>query len=167
MTRNIVLIRHAKSAWDVPGATDVERPLKQRGIRDAKLMGKVFQRQQELPDLLLTSHAKRAMMTSAIFLDVLDFPEQKRKIEPLLYHATPEQIWQIITSLPDSVHSVLIFGHNPGLTQYANWFSPEGLDNIPTTGMVFLESTASTWKDFDAKNTILKEFSYPKQYIEY
>lgn len=167
MKRKITLVRHAKSAWDIPGITDLERPLKQRGIRDAKLMGKHSLRHHDLPDLLLSSHAKRALMTSAIFLDELNLDEHCRQIEPLLYHATPEQIMSIISNLPDRFNRVMLFGHNPGFTDFANWFSPQGIDNIPTTGMVVLESSAQSWKDFKTRNTILIEFIFPKQFIEY
>ncbi len=167
MKRKIILVRHAKSAWDIPGITDLDRPLKQRGIRDAKVMGKQSLRLLDLPDLLVTSHAKRALMTSAIFLDELNLDESHRQIEPLLYHATPEQILRVISNLPDRFASVMLFGHNPGFTDFANWFSPESIDNIPTTGLVVLESSAQSWKDFQTRNTTLTEFIFPKQFIEY
>ena len=137
--KKLYLIRHAKSSWDDSTLDDFERPLNSRGEKDAPKMGKHLQERRLTPAVALTSPAKRAFDTCKVFTQILGFDPTKIISDKRLYHATEDTLLKIIRELKnhpkDDEENILLFGHNPGLTDFANRLMGANIENIPTCGI--------------------------------
>lgn len=163
--RTLFLIRHAKSSWDNPGLRDFNRPLNERGLHDAPKMAKLLAKKGVKPDLLLSSPAKRAITTAHFFAEAFGLEADDVVQEQEIYEAAVSDILNIVNNLPDSAQSVMLFGHNPTLTDVANRFSDQYIDNIPTCGIVQIESEADSWKAFSEGNAAVKKIFFPKEVL--
>jgi phosphohistidine phosphatase len=124
--RQLLLLRHAKSAWDDPKIADRDRPLNARGQRAAATMRRAMRELGLVPDMVLVSTARRTMQT----LDALEPWEEAPLIEPTdaLYLATAAQLLAILHGVAETVRSVLLIGHNPGMHELAMTLAgPAGL----------------------------------------
>ncbi len=161
--RTLFLIRHAKSSWDNPGLRDFNRPLNERGLREAPLMAQLLANRGVQPDLLVSSPAKRALTTALFFAEQFGIADEQVLREQDIYEAAPTDILQIISHLPDSAAVVCLFGHNPTFTDVANRFSDNFIDNVPTCGIVQIESEAESWKTMYEGNSRVKAHFFPKE----
>lgn len=160
----LFIIRHAKSSWDASNIDDFERPLNDRGKRDAPRMGKRLKEKDIHPDLLLSSPAKRALSTAKRIAKALKYPKDNIKTDRRLYHADEETMLAVVQELKDSQDVVMIFSHNPGLTEFVNSLMDGQLviDNVPTCGIVAFQFNSESWKDVDWGKGKLLFFDYPK-----
>lgn len=163
--RTLFLIRHAKSSWDSPGLRDFDRTLNDRGRHDAPLMAQVLVKQDVKPDLIVSSPAKRALSTARFFAHAFGIAEADIVQVPEVYEASPRDILQVIMQFPDAAHTVLLFGHNPTFTEVANYFSEAMIDNVPTCGIVQVESSADAWKKIYEDNARVKACFFPKEVL--
>jgi len=163
--RYLFLVRHAKSSWDVPGLRDFDRPLNDRGHHDAPKMGKMIGDLGVRPDLLVSSPAKRALTTAQYFADALHVRADAIVLKPDIYEAFATDILAIVRDLPDTASTVFLFGHNPTFTDVANRFSDDFIHNVPTCGVIRIESTAAHWADFNADNARVTACFFPKEVL--
>lgn len=163
--RTLYLVRHAKSSWDFPGLRDFDRPLNERGQHDAPRMGKLLARDGVKPDLIISSPAKRAISTAICFAEALGVEEKSIKREMDIYEAWPQELQRIISQLPDDARIVLLFGHNNTLTEVANIFTDDLIENVPTCGVVRIESDAETWNKFYEGNSRVTACFFPKDVL--
>lgn len=110
-------MRHAKSSWDKADQADFERPLNSRGLADAPRIGKLLRREDLIPDQIISSSAVRALTTAELVADECGY-EGAIKATRALYHADPETYYEVAAKLPDSVNSLLLVGHNPGIEAF-------------------------------------------------
>lgn len=110
-------MRHAKSSWDDPRLSDHARPLNPRGRAAAAAMRRMMQQTGLAPDMVLVSSARRTLQT----LEALEPWDETPLVEPLdaLYLADPAQLLQVLHGVAETVRSVLVLGHNPGLHDLA------------------------------------------------
>src|SRR5690349_21699881 len=136
--KTLYIIRHAKSNWDNPEVSDYDRPLNERGKRDAPRMGKRLKEKNIRPELLLSSPAKRAFSTAKRIARVLQYATEKIKTDKRLYHADEETLLSVIQGIKDKHDVVMLFSHNPGVTDFVNSLMDDemDIDNIPTCGVV-------------------------------
>ncbi len=164
--KKLYLIRHAKSSWDNLAIDDFQRPLNGRGIKDAPRMGKRLKERSLTADLVLSSPAKRALDTCMIITKILGFSKEKINTDKRLYHASEEELLRIIRELKDHPNdeeeTILLFGHNPGLTNFANQLLNERIQNIPTTGIVAASLSIKKWQEVDWGCGKLLFFDFPK-----
>jgi len=163
--KTIYLVRHAKSSWKNPRLSDFDRPLNKRGKNDAPRIGKLLSKKQIKPDLIISSPAKRAKKTALEIVEKIGYPVKKIVFEDEIYEASERTLLSILKKLDDRLESVMIFAHNPGLTQLNNFISNQYIDNIPTCGVVALESDKS-WKEIGKNSCKHLFFEYPKKYLE-
>ena len=163
--RTLFLIRHAKSSWDNPGLRDINRPLNDRGLKDAPQMAKLLREVGVQPDLLVSSPAKRALSTAQFFAEAFGIPDEKIVRNADIYEAFPTEILRIISELPDESKTVMLFGHNPTFTEVANRFSASFIDNVPTCGVVQIVSSAGRWSELYEGNAQLKAHFFPKEVL--
>lgn len=159
----LTIIRHAKSSWKEPGIDDFARPLNRRGKRDAKAIGQRLAASGFLPDLLLTSPAKRARATARRIAKEIGYEEARIGIEEGIYHATSDQLLRIVGRLEDSLGHVALVGHNPGLSELSSILCREFSADMPTCGVVRLQLSVSTWREVSRRCGTLLEFDYPKR----
>jgi len=164
--KTLYLIRHAKSSWDAPELDDFERPLNKRGTKDAPNMAKRLKEKRVTPDCMISSPATRALDTCKEFARILDFNKDKIKTDKRLYHANEDQILTVLRELKDregdEEEVVMLFGHNPGLTEFTNVLLNETIDNIPTCGIVKGNLKIDRWKDASFGCGKLASFDFPK-----
>jgi phosphohistidine phosphatase len=163
---SLYLLRHAKSSWDDPTLADHERPLAPRGRRDTKRIAKHLQRVRIEPELVLCSSATRTRETldrlrSALATSTIALEEE-------LYGASSDELLARIHVVPDSVGSVMLIGHNPGLHELAVILAStgdelEGLEaKFPTAALATL-ALATTWSRLAPGDATLEAYVVPKQ----
>jgi phosphohistidine phosphatase len=161
--KTLVIIRHAKSSWDNLSLSDFERPLNERGHRDAPRMGKRLKERELTPDIMLTSPANRAITTCHYFKEALQCPDSSIKTIENIYHASEDTLMRVIKSLADTSDVVFLFGHNPGLTDFVNKITGEFIQNIPTCGMVGIRFNATHWREINWGSGEIIFFDFPKK----
>ncbi|MFZ4056622.1 MAG: SixA phosphatase family protein [Ferruginibacter sp.] len=163
-TKTVLLIRHAKSSWEIGVGSDFERPLNERGKRDAPMMAQRLLAKQLPIDAFVSSTANRAATTAAFFIEA--FGRKKSEIEYVskLYHADWDVFLDTIHHFNDSNNTVAIFSHNPGITYTANILTNEdvSLDNMPTCGIFAITFNVKHWKDIKVGMGKMLFFDYPK-----
>lgn len=160
--KNLYIMRHAKSSWDDPGLSDADRPLNDRGKRDAPRMARRLKEKEITIDLMLSSPAKRALSTCKKVSEVFDYPEENIKISKSLYHASEDGMLEVVQGLHENLDSVMIFGHNPGLTDFVNSLTKQVIPNVPTSGVAACTFNVDSWKDISWGTGELAFFDYPK-----
>ncbi len=161
--KKLYLLRHAKSSWDDPDLDDFDRPLNERGEKDAPLIGERLRKHEIVPDIFYSSPALRAITTAKIIAGILECPLSGIHTDQNLYHASEMTLIDFLKNAPDKADCIFITGHNPGLTDFANLLQKELIDNIPTTGVVGIEFKISLWKDVKGKSGKMMLFEYPKR----
>jgi len=160
--KKLLLVRHAKSSWDDPSISDFDRPLNDRGKKDAPEMAKRLYEKKIKIDALVSSPAKRARQTCKHFAKELDFKKKNVVLEPRLYEATEGNFYEVVKSFKDKWDSVAIFSHNPGISSFANSLTKTKVDDMPTCSIFAVEIDVKKWKDFrEAKKEFLF-LDYPK-----
>jgi len=161
--KQLTLVRHAKSSWDLPEMEDYYRPLNPRGVKNAYTIGDELAIRGVFPDVVITSPAVRAMNTAIILSRKLDFPLERMEANANMYEASVTDVMKIMSSINDSVSHAMLVGHNPTLTMLINRLQKKPLDNLPTCGVYHLELDISSWSEiYDAKGKV--QFAlFPKQ----
>jgi phosphohistidine phosphatase len=161
--KTILLIRHAKSSWDSADIADFERPLNERGKRDAPEMASRLKKRNIKIDAFISSPAKRARKTAELFMKELK--ENKTDIILIddLYHAGPDVFRAVIQKANDKFDCIAIFSHNPGITDFVNMLTNEvRTDNMPTCAVFAIRTPITSWKDFKEGDGKFLFFDYPK-----
>ena len=160
------LLRHAKSDWRDSSFEDFERPLKKRGLREASLMGGIYKNlYRRDPDAVVSSPAKRALETAQLFAEEIGYPLSTIILQEKIYEATLKELLKILKEFSDQYKSVVLIGHNPGLTELANYIiDGVAIDNIPTCGLVGIELDIKNWGGVAENSGKLFCFEYPKKF---
>lgn len=146
-------MRHGKSLWE-HDVSDRDRPLKSRGKTDAKLVANQFVRSNNLPEVIYSSPAKRALSTCELFCSISNFPTKNIKIQEDLYDFGGESVINFIKKLPNDISDVMIFGHNHAFTSISNIFGSVYLSNLPTSGLVKIQIDIDDWNSLKKGKTI-------------
>lgn len=160
--RRLTLVRHAKSSWNDLDLSDFERPLNERGRRDAPVMAQRFKKLRRLPDLLLSSPALRAVTTARMFGEGLGFPVDNIELNTRIYEASVDTLLKLIRGLdPDTRHAML-FGHNPGFSELAHRLATCRFDDMPTCAIASFELQIADWSEAGPGCGRLASYLYPK-----
>lgn len=143
--KTLYVVRHAKSSWDDPSLTDHDRPLLKKGIEKTKKINQFLSQNIKCPDLMLSSTAIRAKATAELIAKALQYPNENILTTQSLYHADTVEVFNELYAIPNNIQSVMIFGHNPGLTYFVNQFLRPTIDNLPTSGVVSIEFITDNW----------------------
>ena len=160
--KTLYIVRHAKSSWENPRLADHERPLLQKGIKRTLKIANHLKEKGICPDLMLSSHAVRAYDTARIIAGTVGYPEDAIMVSENLYHSSRDGILNEIYSLDDSIMSVMIFGHNPTFTSFANHFIDDKIDWLPTTGVVAVNFDTDQWNRISLARVSTDFVVYPK-----
>lgn len=158
--KNLILIRHAKSSWEAP-LRDIDRPLEQRGIKDAHLVATNCIKDVPTTFLIWSSIARRASETALIFAQNFLYPIESIVFKEDLYTFDEHQLEKVIKSCSNNFENVILFGHNEAITNFVNKFGNVFIDNVPTSGFVSIAFETDHW---DAINKgITKKIIFPKK----
>ena len=162
MKRSLILIRHTKSNWTDFSLPDFDRPIKKDRIDDAKNMAAQLKSLGVEPDLIICSPAKRTRQTAEYFCDKLKYEEKDIQFDKRIYESTAEDVLQVVRETDSKVKTLVVIGHNPSLTNLANMFAENSIEEIPTTGVVWLEFSIKDWELYKLTPCNLKAFLAPK-----
>ena len=160
--KHLILVRHAKSDWGNPGLDDFDRPLNDRGKKDAPVMARRLLDKKIHIDAFIASPAKRARKTATVFASAYKKDADEIILRDELYMAGPTVFKEVVATADNSLKSIAIFSHNPGITDYANELTETRIDNIPTCGVFAVKADCSSWKDFATAKKEFWFFDYPK-----
>ena len=145
----LLLLRHAKSSWADESLDDWQRPLNERGERDAPNVGTLIKRLSLLPDLIITSDAVRAETTARAVARAAGY-QGKIDLSPELYHATPGAIIDVLQNISDAkARTVMIVGHNPGLEDLVGHLTGQRVE-LPTAALVHISLRVNQWGEVAA-----------------
>jgi phosphohistidine phosphatase len=166
--RQLLLLRHAKSAWDDPTLSDHSRKLNPRGRADAGAMRQAMLGLALTPDVVLVSSARRTVQT----LEALEPWEETPLIEPMdaLYLATVPELLKILNAVAETARSVMVIGHNPGLHELAVLLTGSTRDPADArrladgfpTGALAEFSVPGPWRTLGAGGARLHRFLCPR-----
>jgi len=167
MTRELIVLRHAKSDWDTKAAHDFDRPLAKRGLKAAKKIGRWMHRHDVIPDYVLVSTAKRAQQTIKRMDKVLDLDSKIVHPEPRIYEANVETLLKVLADCPSEPQRVMLVGHNPGLEMLLLYLCPEASELdvaklLPTAALARVEMPAD-WSHLAANSGKLLHIQRPRQ----
>jgi phosphohistidine phosphatase len=160
--KTIFLIRHAKASWDDTALPDKDRPLDDRGKRDAPKMGKQLVKHDVKPELILSSPAMRALMTAEIIAKKLDYKLKDIVVDDRLYVGEVDDLLNVIHKLGDKLERVMLFGHNPQLTELAHRLSSE-ITHMPTCAVAEFTFDAKSWSNIGKAKLTQVVLDYPKK----
>lgn len=135
----LFLVRHAKSehvSWDL---ADIDRPLNARGYSDAPVMAARYLEKFKSPDLIISSPAVRALSTALLFARSFEIDPGKIRIEKELYESSTTHYLKIIRKLSDQADTIMLFGHNPVISQTASKLVPTLNTDMPTCAIIGIE----------------------------
>jgi phosphohistidine phosphatase len=162
--KTLTLVRHAKSSWKDAGLADRDRPLNGRGEHDAPMMGARLNQRGFRPSLLISSPAVRAWTTARIIAAEIGYPREFLQREGRLYLASVRDIIEVLSEQDAGFNNIMLFGHNPGLTDFANYLVPGVTPNVPTCGMVSVSFDSDEWDLSYRPACELLFFDYPKRH---
>ncbi len=162
--KTVFLLRHAKSSWANPGQDDCLRPLNRRGLGDAPEMGRRFKMREEKLDRVLVSTALRTRTTAELFVEVAGYTREIIDEEPDLYFSRMRTLEDIILEQDDRFQALMLVFHNPDITHFANSIDTANrITNVPTCGLIKLQSDIDQWLDWSVRKTSFCYFDYPKK----
>ncbi len=162
MNRELILIRHTKSSWGDLSLPDFDRPLKKDRTGDAKNMAEKLKKLKLHPDLIICSPALRTLQTAEYFYEKLKFDYHNILLEKRIYESSAEEYMQVIRETDAKVKTLVLIGHNPSITDFANQFLENKIDEVPTTGVVWLEFESEDWEIYKTTPCKFRYFLTPK-----
>ena len=160
--KTLILIRHAKSSWDAPGLSDFDRPLNERGKKDAPEMAERLKEKGIKVDQFVSSPAKRAKKTAKYFAEVFGQPKEDIVLVDVLYAANISVFRKVVGELENKNDVVAIFSHNPDITEYAASLTNVKVDDMPTCAMFAVQAETNDWAEFETVEKKFLFFDYPK-----
>ncbi|MCC6289605.1 MAG: histidine phosphatase family protein [Chitinophagaceae bacterium] len=163
--RSVLFIRHAKSSWDDPLMNDYDRPLNDKGKKDAPQMAKYLLEKKIRIDSFISSPAKRARKTAVLFAKVFGIDEDAIQLKSGLYLPDEIAFSHAIETASDDCTHLAIFSHNPGITHFVNTLTRQiKVDDIPTCGIFAIKTNALSWKNFEKAEKEFWFFDYPRNH---
>lgn len=143
--KTVLILRHAKSSWDNAYISDHDRPLKKRGRRDAPRMGILLKEEELIPDLIISSSARRAQDTAVAAAEAAGY-DGSIEVTRAFYHADPESYIDRLKSLPGDINRVLVVGHNPGMEELLTELTGVR-ERMPTAALAQVNLHIESWSE--------------------
>jgi len=145
--KTLLILRHAKSSWKDEERPDHDRPLNKRGKRDAPRIGKLLAELQLVPQLIISSTAKRARKTASKVAKKCAY-EGVIELTGELYLAPPSQYLEVLRAIPDHIDRAMVVGHNPGAAELLIQLTGTE-SHLPTAALAQVELDIDTWRRLD------------------
>jgi phosphohistidine phosphatase len=158
--KTLFILRHAKSSWDNANLSDFDRPLNERGLKAAPLMGETMLENQFEPELILSSPAKRAEQTAVLVKRSANIAGEIRYDERI-YEATSARLLEVISEQKENAESILLVGHNPGLEGLIRALTGE-MQAMPTAALAVIDLEIDKWSEVKSASGKLKFLIRPK-----
>lgn len=160
--KTILIVRHAKSSWENFTVSDYERPLNERGQKNAPEMAARLLKKGIKADCLISSPARRAHTTAKLFAVVWKMDPSKISIVPELYNPSLKAFIDTIRAAPAACNTIALFSHNPVITEFANSLSKKQIDHMPTCAVFGVKADINEWSAFQVGENEFYFFDVPK-----
>ena len=165
----LTTLRHAKSSWDEAGLDDFDRPLNDRGRKEARRLGKELKRRKVRFDHVFASSATRVRETVEELAK--GYGKLDVSFDGHIYDASAERLLHIVRRIPETVHAPLLVGHNPGMQQLVlaltredgNGLRDRVAEKYPTAALAMIELDVPRWDEVETKSGTLVELIVPKE----
>ncbi len=161
--KTLYIVRHAKSSWNHPELSDEERPLLEKGKKRTRKIINYLREKNVSVDLIISSHAVRASETARIIAHGIGYPPENIRISQQVYHASAGLLLDQFFDLSDDISSLMIVGHNPAFTNFANQFLEKKIDWLPTSGVVSVSFDTRLWVNLPLAKPRLNFIIYPRE----
>ncbi len=158
--KTLYLLRHAKSSWDNSNLADFERPLNERGLKTAPLMGETMREKEFLPEIIVSSPAKRARQTAGLVKDSAHI-EGEIEFDERIYAASTSELLEVVSELNDENTSAMLVGHNPGFENLVRVLTGK-FETMPTAALAVIDLSIENWSEVSPDCGTLREFLRPK-----
>lgn len=162
--KTLYLMRHAKSSWKHAELNDLDRPLLEKGLKRTRLIIEYLQKNNVQIDLIITSHAVRALETAHIIAHAFNVDESNLRIEKGVYMADASSLIDQFFDLPPGISHVMMVGHNPSITSFANTFLDEKIEYLPTSGLVAISFDTDKWEELPVAPHKTDFMVFPKMF---
>lgn len=160
--KTIYLIRHAKSSWNSFSLNDFDRPLNNRGKKDAPFIGKKLKFLLFNPDKILSSPSKRTTKTIKLISKEVGFNFNNVIFKQELFLASLHTYKSELNSLSNTIQSVAIVGHNYGISDFANYLTDNAVGAMPTCGVTKINFDIDSWEEIIEGLGNVEFYVYPK-----
>lgn len=158
--KTVYFIRHAKSCHD-EDCKDIDRSISQKGEKNIKFMANLLKSKHIIPDIIISSSAKRTMQSAKIISNILEFKDEIIK-KADLYNASLKDFLNIFYSIDSKFDNVFIIAHNPSITEICEFLSNSIIDHMPTSAIFCIEFKNDNFKDIAEHSGKVVFFDYPK-----
>lgn len=162
MNKKLLIVRHAKSDWSTSSISDFNRPLNDRGKKNAPIMGIKLKKRDFVTDYIVSSPANRAISTAKLMVKELDLPIESIQLNSSIYDASCDTLLKIVNNIDQEKNVATLFGHNNGITDLAVYLTDADIFNIPTCGMVLITFPFDDWKMVSKNSGEVVFFDFPK-----
>lgn len=166
MSRELLLLRHAKSDWS-QGVEDFDRPLNVRGQNDAAHIGRWAHQQGLHPDRVFSSPAQRAAQTAAALCAHIGYPAAEIAWDTRIYLASIPTLLEVLADIPADIRLLVLIGHNPGLEDLLVYLTPAAEQHrrsaklLTTAALAQLEFSTNSWT-LQPNSATLRQFIRPR-----
>lgn len=161
--KRLTLIRHAKAVKGDPTLADFDRPLNERGERDAAKMGKRLVKHKLRPDLIISSPARRALSTAVLIAEEIGYPRDAIVTDEDIYAAELATLVQVIQRIDNAYQHVILCGHNPGFLLLCRYLVGPQIDELPTCAVVSADVAVDAWDHLGHGSGRLVLFDSPRK----
>ncbi|MBN2532691.1 MAG: histidine phosphatase family protein [Spirochaetales bacterium] len=166
--KQLILVRHAKAMKRKEGLPDFVRSLVKKGVEQAKKISKKCRKRIALPELFISSPANRALETAHYFAREYGYPRKKIILKDELYNPLSEQeFFTLVKELNDNLHSVIIFGHDPAISNFVKFLAKNFQEEMPTCAVAVIEFKKESWKEIARGQGEILFYEYPKRLAKY
>lgn len=149
MQKTVLLMRHGEAGTAL---RDFDRPLTEVGVEQCKARGLMLQQHNVECSAIVSSPALRTSDSAIAVAEVIHYPVDRIIIEDPLYNASEETIFQVIKRFDDAWHTVLLIGHNPGLSAVAQTLCSQAQDNLNVSELYAISFPLLHWSDITPAN---------------
>lgn len=159
--KTLFLLRHAKSSWDNSALADFDRPLNNRGLKAAPLMGETIRQHKFQINSIISSPAQRAGQTALLVKEAARI-DCEIEFERGIYEASPQRLREIVSKRDNENQSILLVGHNPGFEGFLKFLTSE-LQSMPTAALAVIDLRIDEWNKIAADTGNLRTLLRPKE----
>ncbi|MFY7890434.1 MAG: SixA phosphatase family protein [Spirosomataceae bacterium] len=159
MTKTLYLVRHAKASESV--SPDLVRPLTSSGMIDIARMGKHLAAKIQNVQLIICSNAERTQMTAQVLSEQLHISDELIRVDNSLYESSPKHYLDAINSLPDSIDTIMMVGHNPSISYLAEYLTHEDIGSMPTSGVIGMTFGDLSWAEVSKRTANMTFYDSP------
>jgi phosphohistidine phosphatase len=159
--KRLTLIRHARASWGNAALDDIDRPLNERGEKEASLIGRRLSRHSLKPEQIVCSPATRATSTATLIARELGLPLHDVVLQRRIYEAEVGDLLHIIQQLDRSLTHVILIGHNPGISELSSILTGLSMRSMHTCGVFAIDFEVAEWTEIEPGSGSFVFYDYP------